>query len=225
MDFVQRMGDWFPHLGVLLGIKPDSMIASLPFLLSMFTPFYVLGILAIVVGIPLAYQASTVPSHAAIMGFFVAIGVFVCLVCLVIDRILVLYIPQYYLVLVEIGTLILAWMIYGIAKERKYLIDVRRNTLGYVFLFKNDGRLVNTPTRYSFPFSRKWVPNGNSVVYDPAKIRWEQIDLSFPARKSYSTTPISRPEISGTLIILDRKKTRQSPVGAQLLVEFERVKK
>lgn len=95
--------------------------------MDLFTSFFaapsllsVLGIIGILIGIPFAIKAYRLPGPQAMMALFVLGFVLLCILAIIIDRILVFYIPPSSLSKYELVFLLLVILSVQIAKRNSY---------------------------------------------------------------------------------------------------------
>ena len=99
-------------------MRPMDLITSLFGAPSL---FFVLGAIGILLGIPLGIKAYRIPGPQAMMALFVFGFVFLCILAIIIDRMLILYLPPSDLSKYELVFLLLIMLCVQIEKRNSHI--------------------------------------------------------------------------------------------------------
>lgn len=127
------------------------------------TIFLILGIILISIGLPFGIYGLTLPGGASLGGVLILLAVFIVFIALIIDRILILFINQKKLNIIELIFLIIGTTLY-LYKNRSVEIEQLNQESEFIIVIENNGKLKNDSYSYKFPFSKKIQTNKNFVI-------------------------------------------------------------
>lgn len=165
------------------------------------TIFSILGLLGIIIGIPLGFRAKKAEGFAALLGLMIYGVVFVCGFLLLFDRILINFISQKNLIIVQ-SILILLSVAILMYRNRKIIIRPKIDKIDYILLIGNDskGLELNSKLRYSFPFNKKLVLSETISVLPMELLLLDR--LKFVAPKYWNNYSTTHKIIKGTEVVL-----------------------
>ena len=142
------------------------------------TIFLVLGIIIVSIGLPFGIYGLTLSGGASLGGTLILIGVFITLIFLVIDRILVRFINQKKLNIIELIFLLVVSTIY-LYQNRSIEIEQLNQESEFMIVIENNGKLENDSYKYKFPFNKKIQTHNNFVIVENLP---QGIDVKTPNR-------------------------------------------
>ena len=140
------------------------------------TIFLVLGIIIVSIGLPFGIYGLTLSGGASLGGTLILIGVFITLIFLVIDRILVRFINQKKLNIIELIFLLVVSTIY-LYQNRNIEIEQLNQESEFMIVIENNGKLENDSYKYKFPFNKKIQTHNNFVIAENLP---QDIDVKTP---------------------------------------------
>ena len=151
------------------------------------TPVFIVTVIVIIVGIPYGIYGLTLKGGASLSGVLILIGVLICAIALLIDRIAVKTISHKKLNLVELIILIAITAFY-LYSDRKLEINVKSNT-DYFVLIENNGKLKNSTFGYKFPFDKTLNTVKRNAVINSIWKNYHLIDVNVNDWESLSIRP------------------------------------
>ena len=127
------------------------------------TIFLILGIIIVSIGLPFGIYGLTLSGGASLGGALILIGVFITFIFLVIDRILVRFINQKKLNIIELIFLLIVSTIY-LYQNRSIEIEQLNQESEFMIVIENNGKLENDSYKYKFPFNKKIQTHNNFVI-------------------------------------------------------------
>lgn len=140
------------------------------------TIFLVFGIIIVSIGLPFGIYGLTRSGGASLGGTLILIGVFITLIFLVIDRILVRFINQKKLNIIELIFLLVVSTVY-LYKNRSLEIEQLNQESEFMIVIENNGKLENDSYKYKFPFNKKIQTHNNFVIAENLP---QEIDVKTP---------------------------------------------
>lgn len=143
------------------------------------TIFSVLGLIAVVIGLPLGIYLLTLDGGGNLGGVLILSWLFIVALIITIDRLVVLKVNTRKLNFIE-SILLLVGVTWVSFSTREIIIDLEQSKTNYFVLIENDGTLENSDLRYSFPFNQKIVHNKKAAVINSIKESYQRLEMKSP---------------------------------------------
>lgn len=141
--------------------------------------FLVIGLLILVIGIPSGIYGLSSKGIAGLGGAYTLLGVFISFIILVLDRIASRFMEVKKLNAIESIILLIGLLLYWY-NTRSLVIDLKSNQINYFVLIENNGSFQNSELEYTFPFSKKIIPNNKNAVVRSFSAINNQLKINAP---------------------------------------------
>ena len=143
------------------------------------TVFSVLGIIALIIGLPFGIYGLTLDGGGSLGGAIILIWLFIVALIITVDRLVVLKVNSRKVNLFE-SILLLVGVTWFSFSTREIIIDLEGNDADYFVLIENNGTLENSELKYSFPFNEKIVHDKKVAVINSIKDNYQRLELKSP---------------------------------------------
>lgn len=140
------------------------------------TIFLILGIIIVSIGLPYGIYGLTLSGGASLGGTLILIGIFITFIFVLIDRILVRFINQKKLNIIELIFLFFVSTIY-LYQNRSIEIEPLNQESEFMIVIENNGKLKNDSYKYKIPFKKQIQTHNNFVIVENLT---QDIDVKTP---------------------------------------------